>query len=235
MSSDILENRILKYTLFYLSHCYFAQESINAQLLRFYKRLDEVSLVPIATEDFMLVEFTPLNQHYRTILRLCELLLRDSALDESIGERTGFSFLIDMNRLFEEFIGNLLTENLQTYEVELQKIEYPERTKKLKIKMDIVISLNRLPLFIIDTKYQDFSGRAKVDHLGQLSLYSNTIHVKNCALVYVGKSKVPPYDLEENVRIYVVNFDLKAQNEGEFKQKCELITNEISGILIAKS
>jgi hypothetical protein len=29
-------------------------------------------------------------------------------LDEEIGEKTSISFLLDMNELFEEFVGNLL-------------------------------------------------------------------------------------------------------------------------------
>ena len=34
ISSDILENRIIKYTLFCLAHCYFVEETIDAQLTR---------------------------------------------------------------------------------------------------------------------------------------------------------------------------------------------------------
>ena len=47
-----------------------------------------------------------------TALRFCELLIRDSALDEEMGEKTAISFLINMNKLFEEFVGNLLIKRL---------------------------------------------------------------------------------------------------------------------------
>jgi hypothetical protein len=87
VSSYIIENRIIKYTLFYLSHCYFLEYTIDAQLIRYYKRLDEVNLVSITSDYFKSIEYTPFNQHYRSILTLCELLLRDSALDEEIGEK----------------------------------------------------------------------------------------------------------------------------------------------------
>jgi 5-methylcytosine-specific restriction enzyme subunit McrC len=108
--------------------------------------------------DFKSIEYTPLNQHYRTVLRLCELLLRDSALDEKIGEKTSISFLIDMNKLFQDFIGNLLKERLASYDIELQRAEHPEKTRKrLIIYLDIMISRNGIPLLIIDTKYQKFS------------------------------------------------------------------------------
>ncbi len=232
ISPDIIENRIIKYTLFYLSHCYFVEEIINAQLIRYYKRLDEVDLVPINENDFKSIEYTPLNHHYKTVLRLCELLLRDSALDEEIGEKTAISFLINMNKLFEEFVGNLLTKKLKGYDVELQRTEHPEKnSKRLVIYLDIMITRRGTSLFIIDTKYQQFSGEAEVSHLEQLSLYSNTTHVKDCALVYVGESQTPPYHLEEGITVHIIPFDLEAKNENDFNRKCIDFTNEIRIIL----
>ena len=50
-------------------------------------RLDGVDLVTVTDNDFKSIEHTPLNQHYKSVLRLCELLLKDSALDEEIGEK----------------------------------------------------------------------------------------------------------------------------------------------------
>jgi 5-methylcytosine-specific restriction enzyme subunit McrC len=232
VSSDIIENRIIKYTLFYLSHCYFQEDTIDAQLIRYYKRLDEVNLVSITGDCFKSIEYTPLNQHYRPILTLCELLLRDSALDEEIGEKTSISFLINMNKLFEEFVGNLLEKRLYEYQVELQKTEHPEKSGEgLIIKLDIMISHNSIPLFIIDTKYQKMSGTPEASHLEQLSYYSNTTHIKNCALVYVGKSQTRRYDLKEDIAIHIVSFDMAAQNQVEFKSKCDEFINEIREIL----
>jgi hypothetical protein len=124
---------------------------------------------------------------------LSELLLRDSALDEEIGEKTAVSFLINMNKLFEEFVGNLLTKRLDGYEVDLQRTEHPEKNSK---RLVIRLNYNGIPLFLMDTKYQQFPGEAEVSHLEQLGLYSNTTHVKDCALVYVGKSQTTSYRLE---------------------------------------
>jgi 5-methylcytosine-specific restriction enzyme subunit McrC len=235
MSSDIIENRIIKYTLWHLSHLpYFSDNTIDAQLIRYYNRLDEVNLVPITTDDFRSIEYTPLNHHYRSVLMLCELLLRDSALDEEIGEKTAISFLINMNKLFEEFIGNLLNNRLDEYEVELQKTEYPEirRTgRSLRVKIDIIINRNGIPIFVMDTKYQSFSGRPEEGHLAQLSYYSDTEHVKDCALVYEGKPKSVQYDLKGDIRVHIVTFDLGAQNEYEFNRTCDDFINKVRNIL----
>src|SRR6476646_3102450 len=197
-------------------------------LLRRYIHTRETS----TTDHFKSIEYTPLNQHYKTILRLCELLLRDSALDEEIGEKTAISFLINMNKLFEEFVGNLLEKRFEDYHVELQKTEHPEKTgRRLIIKLDIMVSRNGIPLFIIDTKYQKFSGNAEVSHLELLCLYSNTTHIKNCALVYIGKSRTPPYDLEEDITVHIILFDLEAENEDAFKYKCDDFIHEIRKVI----
>lgn len=190
------------------------------------------NIITVTDDDFKSIEYTPLNQHYKTVLRLCELLVRDSALDEEIGEKTAISFLINMNKLFEEFVGNLLTKKLDSYEVELQRTEHPEKnSKRLVIRLDIMINYNGVPIFLIDTKYQQFLGEAEVSHLEQLSLYSNTTHVKDCALAYVGKSQTAPYRLEEGITIYVVPFDLEAENEEDFEYQCIKFVTEVQHIL----
>ena len=115
-------------------------------------------------DSFKLLEFTPLNEHYRPILSLCELLLRDSSFDEeTIGGKTANSFLVDMNLLFEKFVANLLKERLKENSTKLrikeQKTEYADITdKELQLKLDILISYNKIPIIILDTKYKEFEG-----------------------------------------------------------------------------
>ena len=77
-SPDITENRIIKFTLFYLSHCYFIDDRINSRLLSYYNRLNEIEIVPVTNETFKSIEYSPLNSHYHPILDLCELFLRES-------------------------------------------------------------------------------------------------------------------------------------------------------------
>ena len=100
-SLDILENRIIKYTLYCLCHCPFNDENIESQLLPCYNKLDYVNLTSISLDFFKSIQYTPLNNHYKNIMTLCELILKDSSIDdEMIGERTIKSFLIDISNLF---------------------------------------------------------------------------------------------------------------------------------------
>ena len=66
-------------------------------------------------------------QCIQPILKICELILRDLLLDlEVIGYKGASSFTIDMNRLFENFVANLLIEKLGEGYIMLQQTEYPE-------------------------------------------------------------------------------------------------------------
>jgi predicted Mrr-cat superfamily restriction endonuclease len=61
--SFVTEYRIIKYTLSYLSHCYFVDNTIDAELIRYYQRLDGVSVTPITKEHFRSIEYTPLRAY----------------------------------------------------------------------------------------------------------------------------------------------------------------------------
>ncbi|HJU58973.1 MAG TPA: hypothetical protein VJ583_04440 [Nitrososphaeraceae archaeon] len=68
-SSFVLEKWDIKYTIYHSSQCYFIDESINTKLINYYNQLDSISLLPISLDIFSTIEHTPLNEHYRTILK----------------------------------------------------------------------------------------------------------------------------------------------------------------------
>ena len=232
-SQDILENQIIKYIIYHLSQCYFIDESINIKLINYYNLLDSVSLVPISLDNFSTIEYTPLNEHYRTILTLCELFLKDSSIDEeNIGEKTAISFLIDMNKLFEKFVVNILRETLpqidHKYEIQEQKQEYAYIQKELELRLDILINHNNKPLIILDTKYMDFENKPSSSHLAQMNLYSDIKKVRNCGLIFPGTNKNKLYQLESlGLNLYILFFDIQAETHYEFKNKCHLFINSL--------
>ena len=233
MSQDILENRIIKYTVYYLSRCYFIDDRINVKLLHYYRMLDQISLVAIPLESFSSIEYTPLNEHYRTILAICELLLKNSSIDDqNIGEKTAISFLIDMNRLFEKFVVNLLKEKFQefdnNFDVDEQKREFADTMNELELKLDILINYNKKPLLILDTKYMEFKSKPDSDHLAQMNLYSDVKKVKNCGLIFPGNDNSKVYRLEKlDLNLYILFFDLISNTQHEFNDKCILFFNSL--------
>lgn len=236
LTTDIIENRIIKYTLYYLSQGYFLGDStIDSKILNYYNRLDQINLISISAEDFKLIEYTPLNEHYRAILSLCEILLKDTSFDEEIigGKKTAISFLVDMNTLFEKFVSNLLNERLTKKSkkiiIEEQKSDYADITNtKIRIFLDILISYDNYPVLILDTKYKEFKG-IDTDYVAQMVLYSNSTGVKNCSLVYAGGNikDVYHYSLHHDIRLDILSFDIRATNKYEFESKCNEFINVV--------
>ena len=239
LTTDILENRIIKYTLYYLLQGFFLDNTIDLKLLNYYNILDQISLIPSIelSESLNKIEYTPLNEHYRPILSLCELLLRDSSLDEeTLGKKTVISFLVDMNILFEKFVVRLFQEKIKSemLNVEEQKVKYADiDNNELKLKLDILISCNEKPILILDTKYKEFEGNPEISHVAQLTLYSNSTGVKNCCLIYAGKPKreIHSYYLYQGIKLYIFSFDLQALNKYEFEAKCNNFINSINSLL----
>ena len=237
LSTDILENRIIKFVLQSLSQCYYFDDNINAKMLQLSKFLDEITLQPITNDAINLIDYTPLNHHYKTILLLCELFLQSFSIEQRIGEKTVNAFLIDMNLLFEKFIVNLIKERFQNeigFDIEEQKSEYADSNRDLEVRLDILVNYNKTPIFVLDTKYMEFEGKPNSSHIAQMNLYSNIKKIKNCGLVYHGNSSNIIYYLE-NIDLYlnILSVDLIAFNQYEFNEKCNAFINTLKTLLFS--
>ena len=58
------------------------------------------------------IRYTRLDEHYRPAVELARLIIENSSLELFEGEVAGASFLIDMNRVFEQFLYVALGEAL---------------------------------------------------------------------------------------------------------------------------
>ena len=243
LSVDIIENRIIKYTLYFLCHCPFNDENIESKLLSCYNKLDYVNLASISLDVFQSIQYTPLNNHYQNILTLCELILKDSSIedvidDEMIGERMVKSFLIDMNKLFEKFVSNLLKERLSNYKIESQIPSYADIAEKAyKLIPDIAIKNQKERLLLIlDTKYKKLDTSPETGDRDQVSSYSLYMQVKNISLLYSGKkfeegTITSPIPLKQQVTLHLLIFNLKAYKESEFEEKCLEFIKQLLSIL----
>ena len=141
-----------------------------------------------------------------------------------------------MNALFEKFVVRLFQERIKTEKlnVEEQKIRYADITSnELQLKLDILISYNKKPIIILDTKYKEFEGSPEISHVAQLTLYSNSTGVKNCCLIYAGKTKeeTHSYFLHQGIKLNIFSFDLQASNKYEFENKCINFINSVNSLL----
>lgn len=232
LTPDILENQIIKFTLFSLSNCKFTHEGIASELRTLYRRLDNVELKSMSSNDCKWVVYNTLNEHYRPIINLCELLLRDSSVNlESTGQKSSFQFLIEMDNLFQKFIANFLKKSLGESNIRIQKIEYSEikvTRRPLFVRPDIMLYHKNLPVLILDTKYKTYLGENPDSHdIAQMESYSIATGIKQCVIVCLGACKSKTKFLKENINIHIISINLLTDSTEEFEEICSKFRDDI--------
>lgn len=150
---------------------------------------------------------------------------------EHIGDKTASSYTIDMNKLFEDFVANLLIEKIGEGNIKLQQTEHPEVSgNKLKVRLDIQILQNGISLIILDTKYKEYDNAPDMGHIAQLSLYSLSTRVKNCGLVYVGQFEPELFLIKPDIRVHILPFNLAASNKMDFEENCSKFEENLKSL-----
>ena len=112
---DLLENRILKFTLWQLLRSGPKDAELRLHLRRSLSAFSEVSLTPLAASDCDGVLYTRLNSGYQTPINLCKLILQHLSLEGYLGETPFVTYLLPMYRVFELFVARYLEEHFSVH------------------------------------------------------------------------------------------------------------------------
>jgi 5-methylcytosine-specific restriction enzyme subunit McrC len=166
---DVPENQVLRYVAHRLSGWSF-RPTVQSRLQQLDRRMDEVTRVPFRPEDIDRFVYTRLNTGYEPLHRLCRLLLQDASLSEEEGEHEFVSFLLDMNILFEEFVGQMFVQHLPPTigRVVLQRTDAlghrfrSDGTSRRwgVIRPDLEVRRGLRPISVLDTKYKRTRGES---------------------------------------------------------------------------
>jgi 5-methylcytosine-specific restriction enzyme subunit McrC len=105
LTSDTVANRGIYQAALRLTYL-VEDNQLSSQLQRQHQQLRTwVSTDPVTPAQLACVETSRLNEHYETILRLAEHVLRNSYLDSFVPtQQTSFGLLVNMNTIFENAI-----------------------------------------------------------------------------------------------------------------------------------
>jgi 5-methylcytosine-specific restriction enzyme subunit McrC len=238
-TANILENQIIKYVLFRLSRDSFKKRYLSDEIRENYYHFDEVSNKIVLPENFPAINYTRMNQHYEHIHKLCKLILEKLSISERTGRNSFSSFLLDMNELFEKFIFRFLdeiTRNSNLYDVKIIPQEWYslDTDSKIKLKPDIIIKKNDVPLIVFDTKYKKKKEKDNINmDIYQVLAYCKGINVKKAVLLYpewegeclkIDRIEVKNSDIE--IRIMTINL---AGDKQTFDRNCINLVKEIMG------
>lgn len=160
---------------------------------------------------------TRLNRHLMFSLFLGETLLRSAAWTQVTGAARAGTFLIDMARTFEGFIGEALRRALlpRHLAVELQdghSWRFDTRGQ-IRLRPDIVVRSRDVPIAVADTKYKpwgDKPGSPPNADVYQAVAYALTTGLTSAHLIYVAGDVDPRrYEIESaGVTVVAHSLDL---------------------------
>src|ERR1035441_8263013 len=193
-TTDIPENRILRTACERM----LAVLLVDAESQRMLRRLlrDFSDVTPLHRgEQIPGWQATRLNARYHAALRLAELVLRATSVEHESGTVAVNGFLLDMPKLFEDFVTVALREALVSAyggRVDDQDQNHFDEARQVRLRPDIVWKIRGSAVAVIDAKYKAGkpAGYPNAD-LYQLLAYCTILGLRNGHLVYA-KGNVNP-------------------------------------------
>ena len=226
---DIEPNRLLKAAVRRLA--WLPQRSRNTRRLLSVMRavFANVSGVEYRPTHLPQVPVNPLNAHYQPALALARLILRSGTVELAAGKVESASFLIDMNKVFEDFVVVGLRDALG-----LTEYTFPQEARgrelwlaagqKVRLKPDISWWQGDRCVFVGDAKYKRTTVHGAQNHdIYQALAYALAAGLPSALLIYAhdDQERVDPvtYDIPEaGKRIEVEVLKLHGQPDEVLKR-----------------
>lgn len=183
---DVPANRVLLYTLRVLPRA--RNPRLESRLGRVRRLLGSLTPGRFSSGDIEAFRYDRLTEHYRTVHRLCQLLIDAIGLEGSAGSRRAPSFLINMNALFERFLeGWFAQAMIWPHHAKGQVQQRLDTGSHLAIKPDVVIFERSVPVAVVDAKYKVKAGtRPQIEDVHQVLAYCRALGLRRGAIVQVG-------------------------------------------------
>lgn len=208
LSDDIALNRIMKAAVAHLSKA--TRNVANMQRLRELAFVfADITAVPESALPWDDVVIDRTNRAWHDLYGMAQLLIRNRYQATNAGAAQGTALLFEMNTLFEEYIGRLVTRALAgtEYRVSLQGgrrycLTAPDQRQVFQTKPDILISSRDGKIArVIDTKWKRISSRIEDPKQGvsqadvyQMMAYAHLYEAPRLTLLYPHHGGLPPCD-----------------------------------------
>jgi 5-methylcytosine-specific restriction enzyme subunit McrC len=236
-SEDIEHNRLLRAALHRLLRLPLRYERSRWPLRALETRLEGVRLVPYDRRRVPQVTFDRRSEHYRPAVGLARLILTNVSFDLAPGGVPASAFLIDMNKVFEDFVVVALREALGVSERVLVQGARGKRLfldvgQQIPLKPDLSYWAGQRCLFVGDVKYKRLfpAGYPNAD-LYQLTAYAIATGLSRGMLVYAaGPEGSAVHEIVHlGKRIEVVALDLGLQ-PGDILTRIGSVASQIAEV-----
>lgn len=185
-SVDIPENQLLRAATEMLLRFPGVAPKVRGQLRRLRLSLAEVE-VPVRGRPLPRWAESRLNERYHVALWLAELILRRNAVDQRAGNVIVNGFLVDMAKVYEDFVTAALSRSLGRFggRTRAQDPHYLDVADEVRMKPDLVWYRGGVPAAVIDAKYKAEKPAGFPDaDLYQMLAYCTALRLADGHLVY---------------------------------------------------
>ena len=224
---DIPENRILRTACERM----LAVPRVDAESQRMLRRLlrDFTDVTPLHRgEQIPGWQATRLNARYHPALQLAELVLRATSVEHESGTVAVNGFLLDMPRLFEDFVTVALRDALVSAyggRVDDQDRNHFDEAGQVRLRPDIVWKVRGSAVAVVDAKYkaEKPAGYPNAD-LYQLLAYCTVLGLRSGHLVYAQGNEKPVHHVvrRSGIEIFGHAVDLDQEPGVLISQMCDL-------------
>lgn len=211
MTTDVVENRILAWTLYLILRGGWCGPASQAIVQRAYRlAAAQTTLTPMPAEMCRGRTYSRLNEDYRPLHALCAFFLDASGPGHRVGDQEMVPFLVDMERLFERFVAVWLDRALRDqFRVAAQVRTPVGADARLHFAMDVVVSDAHLrPRWVIDTKYKVPERGPDPADVAQVLAYAQVQGAPEAVLVYPMPLRQPLDTRVNGIRLRTLSFAL---------------------------
>ena len=197
-TDDILPNQLVIAAVNRLGRLRLRSKSARAGLAWISATLQNVSLVEFSDRQFPEFRFDQLTEHYRNAIDISRMILRSIGFESGRGQVRANGFLIDMNRMFQEFVFQALGEKLARSGIKLRS----DRTLPIRMTLDQDRLIRLLPdiscweggncVFVGDIKYKNtFGDQIPNSDIYQVLAYATAAGLDHGLLIYAAGEASP--------------------------------------------
>jgi len=230
-SWDIPENQIIRQVT-YLLGGWELRWNLRRRLHRLDGALAEIKPVNLPASIISRFQYNRLNEDYRQLHQFCRLFLEGASLWEESGPFDFQTFLIDMNKLFERFVAQILLERaLDDMVIDDQVPVYLGYKQKVLMRPDIVVREGETVVVVADCKYKRLEPDEFKNHdIYQMLAYCTATRVQRGLLIYplhaaVIQDEVKIRNTQTAVRRVVI--DLSKEEISELNQECDAFADGV--------
>jgi 5-methylcytosine-specific restriction enzyme subunit McrC len=187
-TSDVPCNQLARATAELVVRSPLLGESVRQALRRALEGYAGVTPAVLGPDLLQEAEPTGLTEGYRPLFELCRLLAEGLSPGEKAGATPCPAFLLDMERVFENYCISSCVQPLHTsqgtygkYSVAIQPLH---RFGNLRMRPDLVLQKADLPVLVLDAKWKKDTVQQDIY---QVLAYCAALGVKQAVLVYPGR------------------------------------------------